>query len=58
MNGDNMKVLETERLILRNYKETDFDDYWEFASQPNVGSMDRWNRYKLYNEKNDSRRIF
>lgn len=37
-----MKVLETDRLILRNYKETDFDDYWEFASQPNVGPMAGW----------------
>lgn len=52
MNGDNRKVLEKERLILRNYKETDFDDYWEFASQSNVGPMAGW---MPYTDKNKAR---
>lgn len=30
-------VLETKRLILRNYKETDIDDYFEYASSNDVG---------------------
>ena len=47
-----MKVLETDRLILRNYKETDFDDYWEFASQPNVGPMAGW---PPHTDKNNTR---
>lgn len=30
-------VLETERLILRKYQESDIDDYFEYASSPDVG---------------------
>lgn len=30
-------ILETERLILRNYKESDIDDYFEYISSPDVG---------------------
>lgn len=30
-------VLETERLILRKYKETDLDDYFEYAGHKDVG---------------------
>lgn len=29
-------MIETERLILRNFKETDIDDYFEFVSQEDV----------------------
>ena len=36
------KRIETERLILRNYLESDFEDYWEYASQPNVGPRCGW----------------
>ena len=28
-----MKTTETERLILRNFKESDYDDVYEFLSQ-------------------------
>lgn len=31
-------MFETKRLILRKYKESDFDDYFEFMSQPDVAS--------------------
>lgn len=34
--------LETERLILRNLKESDFEDYWSIATQPNVGPRCGW----------------
>lgn len=32
-----MKTLETERLILRSWKLDDLDDFYEYASNPNVG---------------------
>ncbi len=38
-------VLETERLILRNYEESDFNDYWEYVSQKKVGPMCGWPAY-------------
>lgn len=38
-------MLETERLILRNYKESDFEDYYEYASNPNVGPRCGWQPY-------------
>ena len=30
-------MIETERLILRNYLESDIDDYFEYVSNPNIG---------------------
>jgi len=38
-------VFETERLILRNFKETDFDDYWEYAKDERVGPRAGWKAY-------------
>lgn len=37
-----MKTLETERLILRNWKETDLDDFYEYAKVEGVGEMAGW----------------
>lgn len=37
-----MKTLKTDRLILRLWKETDLDDFFEYASVPNVGEMAGW----------------
>ena len=37
--------LETQRLLLRNYKDTDLEDYWEFVSQANVGPRCGWGVY-------------
>lgn len=34
-----MKELETDRLILRRWKESDLDDYFEYVHNPNVGSL-------------------
>ena len=34
--------LETERLILRSWKETDLNDFNEYASVPGVGEMAGW----------------
>ena len=37
--------IEMEKLILRNYRETDLDDYWEFVNQPNIGPRCGWPVY-------------
>lgn len=38
-------MIETERLILRNYKETDLEDYWEYVSMESVGPRAGWPAY-------------
>jgi RimJ/RimL family protein N-acetyltransferase len=47
---DNIKILETERLILRNYQKEDLQDYWEFASSPEVGPRAGWPAHTDINE--------
>ena len=37
--------IETKRFIIRKYKMSDFEDYFEFASQPNVGPRCGWPAY-------------
>jgi len=37
-----MKTLETERLILRPFQESDLDDLYEYAQSPNVGPNAGW----------------
>jgi [ribosomal protein S5]-alanine N-acetyltransferase len=37
-----MKTLETERLILRGWQLDDLDDLYEYAKNPNVGTMAGW----------------
>jgi len=37
-----MKMLKTNRLILRDWKISDFDDFFEYASVPGVGEMAGW----------------
>lgn len=32
-----MKVLETDRLVLRPWRTKDVDDFYEYAQNPNVG---------------------
>ena len=43
-------VLETNRLLLRNYTETDIEDYWEYVQMPNVGPRAGWPAYTDKNE--------
>ena len=38
--------LETDRLILREWKETDLDDLFEYASVDGVGQMAGWQPHK------------
>ena len=42
----NGKVIETERLILRAFRESDLDDFYEYASVEGVGEMAGWKHYK------------
>jgi ribosomal-protein-alanine N-acetyltransferase len=39
--------LETERLILRPWRMTDLDDFFEYASVPGVGEMAGWKCHEL-----------
>jgi len=43
-------VLETERLILREWKETDINDFFEYASVDGVGQMAGWQPHKSIEE--------
>lgn len=49
-----MKTLETERLLLRKFQDTDLDDFYEYAKNPNVGPNAGWEPHK---SKEDSLRI-
>ena len=46
--------IETERLILRPWKESDLDDFYEYASVDGVGQMAGWLPHK---SKEESQRI-
>lgn len=46
----NGKVLETERLILRPFKLEDLDDFYEYASVPDVGERAGWNHHENKDE--------
>lgn len=37
-----MRTLETQRLILRSFKQADLDDFFEYAKDPEVGPMAGW----------------
>jgi len=41
-----MKVLETERMVLRPWKTDDIDDFYEYAKNPNVGPNAGWEPHK------------
>ena len=43
-------VLETDRLILREWKETDVNDFFEYASVDGVGQMAGWQPHKSIDE--------
>ncbi|MGM9858115.1 MAG: GNAT family N-acetyltransferase [Bacilli bacterium] len=42
----NNKVIETQRLILRPFKEKDLDDFFEYASVDGVGEMAGWHHHE------------
>lgn len=43
-------ILETERLILRPWKRTDLNDFYEYASVDGVGQLAGWNPHKSIEE--------
>ena len=49
MNADfriNGKVIETERLILRPFRQTDLEDFYEYASVEGVGERAGWKHHE------------
>ena len=46
----NGKVIETERLILRAFRESDLADFYEYASVKGVGEMAGWKHHKSIGE--------
>jgi putative acetyltransferase len=47
-----MKTLETERLILRPFQETDLEDLYEYAKSSNVGPHAGWPPHQSREETN------
>ena len=57
MNADfkiNGIKIETERLILRPFEESDLDDFYEYAKNDNVGPNAGW---KPHESKEESEKI-
>ena len=53
MNADfriNGKVIETDRLILRPFKQTDLGDFYAYASVEGVGEMAGWKHHESIDE--------
>lgn len=46
----NGKVIETERLILRAFEQTDLKDFYEYASVEGVGEMAGWKHHESIDE--------
>lgn len=44
------KILETEKLILRPFQLEDLDDFFEYASVPDVGERAGWNHHENKDE--------
>lgn len=49
----NGKVIETERLILRAFRESDLTDFYEYASVNGVGEMAGWKHHKSIEESTE-----
>ncbi|QHQ62063.1 GNAT family N-acetyltransferase [Anaerocolumna sedimenticola] len=45
-----MKVLETDRLLLRNWEISDLEDFYEYAKSPNIGPMAGWKPHQSLDE--------
>ncbi len=50
--------IETERLILRHWREADLQDFYEYASVPGVGEMAGWNYHKSMEESRQILELF
>ena len=51
-------VLETERLIIRAWKETDLEDFYEYAKVDGVGQMAGWNPHQSVQESKTILKMF
>lgn len=49
-----MKTIETSRLVLRNFRQSDCDDFFEYAKSDKVGPMAGW---KPHDNKEESIKI-
>ena len=54
----NGKQIETERLILRPFKETDLKDFYEYASEEGVGEMAGWEHHASIEKSKEILDIF
>lgn len=45
-----MKILETDRLILRGWRQGDLDDFYEYAKDPDVGPAAGWKPHEKLEE--------
>ena len=50
--------IETDRLILRPWRESDVDDLYAYASVPGVGEMAGWNHHKSKEESENILSMF
>lgn len=44
------KIIETQRLVLRPFKQTDLEDFYEYASVEGVGEMAGWKHHESIDE--------
>ena len=51
-------VIETERLILRAFTESDLTDFYTYASVPGVGEMAGWPHHQSIETSKDILRSF
>ncbi len=50
--------IETERLVLRPWREADLEDFYEYASVPGVGEMAGWSHHKSMAESREILQMF
>lgn len=51
--GERSMILETERLILRRWEESDAEDLYKYASNPDVGPIAGWPPHQSLDESKD-----
>ena len=51
-------VIETERLILRPFRQSDLQDFYEYASVPGVGEMAGWNHHESIEKSQEILELF
>lgn len=51
-------VIETQRLILRPFKQSDLDDFYEYASVDGVGEMAGWKHHESKDESQSILNLF